>query len=85
MHLLVSWRNETPQTEVFRKLKNLMSRELNRRLTPKRKHWFSRSGSRRRVTDEDHFDYLVNAYLPSHRRLLWSEGDSIPEPPDVCE
>lgn len=80
-HLLLSWRDETPMPEVFRKTKNLMSRELGLHCQPKRKNWFSGSGSKQRVKDRKHFDHLMQSYLPKHSGLVWREGDPPPQPP----
>lgn len=81
LHAVVSWIDQTEQTKVFQKIKNLMSRELNLRTEAKRKHWLSGGGSRQRVKDRAHFEHLVNIYLPKHRGLFWKEGDQPPQPP----
>ncbi|MHC4401879.1 MAG: hypothetical protein ACYTG0_19580 [Planctomycetota bacterium] len=79
VHILLSWRSREPWRNVRKRLKNLAAlmlgkKELGR---PGRK-WLSRKGSRKRVRDREHFDYLVNRYLPSHRGLKWREGDPTP-------
>ena len=38
--------------------------------------------SRKRVEDQDHFDRLVNSYLPGQRGLFWKEGLELPTIPD---
>lgn len=78
VHILLSWQDDTTVTEVLRKLKNLMSRELNLVAEHRRKHWFSRSGSRKRVEERSHFDQLMQTYLPKHRGLVWREGEEFP-------
>jgi REP element-mobilizing transposase RayT len=83
VHILLSWRDETPMPQVFRKTKNLMSRELGLRCRPKRKHWFGKFGSKQRVREQAHFDHLINSYFPRHRGLVWREGDSPPEEPST--
>ena len=72
-HLLVSWADELRAALVCGKLKNLISRELNLGLDPKRK-WLSRGASKKQVHDRKHFDQLVSSYLPKHRGLFWCEG-----------
>ena len=37
-----------------------------------RREWFVEGGSRKRVKDRAHFDYLVTTYLPRHRGWKWS-------------
>jgi len=83
IHILVSWREFTPWQEVGNRLKNLMSLMLGRKLASPGRTWFSRKGSRKRVENQRHFDYLVKRYLPSHRGLHWREGDLPPEEPLV--
>jgi hypothetical protein len=34
----------------------------------------SENGSRKHVKDREHFDYLVNVYLPKHTGWKWSES-----------
>ncbi|MBN2216207.1 MAG: hypothetical protein JW719_02400 [Pirellulales bacterium] len=84
VHILVSWREFTPWQEVGARLKNLMSLMLGKKLDVAGRTWFSRKGSRKRVEDRRHFDYLVRRYLPSHRGLCWREGDLAPEEPFVA-
>ena len=81
VHVLVSWREFMPWEEVSKRLKNLMSLMLGRKLDAPGGKWFSRKGSRKRVQDKQHFDYLVGHYLPSHRGLRWREGDTPPVEP----
>lgn len=81
LHAIVSWTDETFQGQVFQKIKNLMTRELNLRAQKKRVHWFSRGGSKQRAKDRKHFDHLINVYLPRHRGLFWKESFPPPQPP----
>lgn len=78
VHILVSWKNESAMPEVFKRLINLMSWALGQKVVVKRKHWFSKFGSRQQVKDRGHFDHLMGVYLPKHGGLVWREGDDPP-------
>jgi len=83
VHYLVSWNDELAWQEVSRRLKNVASTMLGRKINDRKGHWFSRSGSRKRVCDRQHFEYLMEVYLPRHKGLLWREGQPPPvEPPE---
>jgi len=71
-HALVSWSIERDWKTVRAKLRESLTRRLNRELH--RQDWFSKSPSRKRVRDRRHFDYLVNVYLSKHSGLKWCEG-----------
>ena len=83
IHVLVSWKNFLHWEQVSSKLKNLMSRELGRRLSLPGRRWFSTKGSRKRVRDRRHFEYLMQRYLPGHHGLVWREGDPLPQLPSA--
>jgi len=72
VHYLVSWRIAKNWQTVRQSTKERMTRALNEKIG--RRTWFSRNGSRRRVQTRQHFDYLVNEYLPRHRGWKWCEG-----------
>ncbi|WP_442484652.1 hypothetical protein [Aeoliella sp. SH292] len=72
IHLLVSWKNEERGWEQTRSsFKKSMTLEL-KGLDSSHK-WLSRDASRKQIQDRDHFDYLVNSYLPDHRGWKWDE------------
>ncbi len=71
LHALVSWRIDRDWQTVRAKLRESLTRRLNREL--EKRAWFSKSPSRKRVTDRRHFDYLMEVYLPRHSGLKWSE------------
>jgi hypothetical protein len=50
-------------------LKSSLTRRLNHDVK-RRDKWFVESASRKRVKDKEHFDHLVNTYLPSHVSCL---------------
>jgi hypothetical protein len=70
VHLLVSWRDDRTWLRLRSTIKSSLSRYLNSRLT--RREWFVEGGSRKRVKDRAHFDYLVQRYLPRHSGWKWS-------------
>jgi len=72
VHVLASWKDERP----WLKLRNSIKQSLNLRLNKEfeRRTWFVKGASRRHVEEQDHFDYLLNVYLPKHRSWKWSEG-----------
>jgi len=62
IHILVSWDYERDWKIVRAKVRESLTRHLNK-VYPERKKrnrpWFSRGGSRKRVRDRDHFNYLL--------------------------
>jgi REP element-mobilizing transposase RayT len=78
VHYLISWRGYIPCLNVMQKLKNLLSYILGKEIGPRGKRWFVRNGSRKRVKEQKHLDYLVETYLPDHRGVFWREGQPIP-------
>jgi REP element-mobilizing transposase RayT len=84
IHILASWRSDEPWREISRRLKVLSSLMLGRKMGKTGRKWFVRKGSRKRVRDRTHFDYLMDSYLPKHRGLRWREGDAPPEEPPPC-
>ncbi len=72
VHLLVSWKTDNPWETVRSGLRSSLSRHLNR--AGGKRDWFAKTGSRKRVRDQDHFNYLTNTYLPNHRGRKWSEA-----------
>ena len=86
VHLLVSWKDDRTWQRMRTGIKQSLTRALNRTLGPRaglpaaseskrdqRGKWFSGGASRKRVRDGDHFDHLINEYLPSHRGAFWRE------------
>ena len=72
VHILVSWHDEqTP----FEKLRWGIRQSLSRHLSKEfgRQEWLGEGGSRRRVSTQEHYDYLVCTYLPDHGGWKWSE------------
>jgi hypothetical protein len=81
VHILVSWRSDETWQIVRKKLKNLIGWALSRELEREGRRWMVRGASRKRVSDQQHFDYLINVYLPRHRGLFWKEGNANPIAP----
>jgi REP element-mobilizing transposase RayT len=82
VHLLVSWRSPNSWQVVRGKLKNLISWALSKEKYEQGRKWMVRYGSRKRVKDRRHYDYLMNCYLPKHRGIVWKDGDVVPEAPE---
>ena len=72
VHALMSWTDERAPQRVSDGLRESLSRRLNKEVA-KRK-WLAKGGSKRRVKDLEHFDYLETTYLPSHGGWKWDEG-----------
>jgi hypothetical protein len=70
-HVLIRWEDERPWMKVRSGIKQSFSRRLGRELG--KRNWLSERASRRDVTDDNHFVYLVHEYLPSHRGWKWCE------------
>jgi hypothetical protein len=81
-HFLISQAGFMDWQAVRDKLKNLLSLFLGRATAQPGKRWFGAEGSRKRVGNRAHFDYLVETYLPNQRGLFWKEGDTLPEIPE---
>ncbi|NOY29020.1 MAG: hypothetical protein GXP28_02240 [Planctomycetes bacterium] len=69
-HVLLGWRNERPWLRMRSTVKGSISRSLNQNLY--RRTWLAEGGSRKRVADQKHFDYLKGKYLPDHGGWKWS-------------
>jgi hypothetical protein len=75
LHALVSWTIDRKWQVVRTKLRESLTRRLNREVC--RQEWFAKSPSRKQVNDRKHFDYLVEVYLPKHSGLKWRESRGI--------
>ncbi len=74
MHALISWTDgELDWKFVHDTLKRLLGMMLAQQTQTKGRKWFVRKGSRKRVRDQAHYEYLMNEYLPKHRGRRWSE------------
>ena len=74
MHALISWLDDTLHWKFVRDtLKRLLGMMLAQHTQTKGQKWFVRKGSRKRVRDQAHYDYLMNEYLPKHSGRRWSE------------
>jgi hypothetical protein len=71
VHVLLSWRSEKPWEKVRSGLRQSFTRRLNRDF--ERREWFVDGASRKRVKDRNHFDHLVETYLPAHSGWKWSK------------
>lgn len=84
-HHVISWRGFIAWEEVHRRFKNLLALKLNRRHNTPGKRWFvRRHGAPRRVERREHFDYLLDVYLPDHPGVVWRRGMELPKLPDIA-
>jgi REP element-mobilizing transposase RayT len=73
LHALVSWADDRAWLKIRNGLKSSLTRRLNGE-ERQRDKWFVESASRKQIKDDEHFDHLVNTYLPSHGGWKWREG-----------
>ncbi len=74
MHALISWTDDELDWKFAHDtLKRLLGMMLAQYTRTKGRKWFVRKGSRKRVRDRGHFEYLMNEYLPKHGGRQWSE------------
>ncbi len=71
LHVLVSWKDDRPWMRLRISIKQSLSIRLSREFF--KRHWLSEGGSRRRVVNQEHFDYLVCTYFPEHGGWKWCE------------
>lgn len=74
-HVLVSWRDDRKFMTLRSSIKSSITRALNRRF--ERRSWLEEGASRRKVNNQEHFDYLIVTYLPEHRGWKWSEEKGV--------
>ena len=77
VHTLLRWRGFVRWKQVRRTLKYRYTSELKSAFGS-RGPWLSGSGSRRRVRDREHYEYLMNEYLPKHSGTHWREDGRPP-------
>ncbi len=76
IHVLVSWNETEIQWKtVHDTLKRLLGLSLAKQTAISGRQWFARKGSRKRVSDDEHFEHLMTHYLPGHSGSCWSERD----------
>jgi REP element-mobilizing transposase RayT len=75
IHVLVSWPDEREPPRLSDSLRQSASRRLNR--DHAKRKWLAKGASKRRVKDQEHFDFLLNIYLPSHRGWKWDEQNGL--------
>ena len=69
VHALIGWRDDRAWLRMRSTVKGSISRSLNQEFGKSK--WLSEGGSRKRVRDREHFDYLVSVYMPRHRGVKW--------------
>ena len=70
LHGLVSWRDERSWDRLRNGIRSSLTRRLNREF--EKRSWFVEGASRKRVVERQHYDYLIDTYLPDHPGLKWS-------------
>jgi REP element-mobilizing transposase RayT len=70
VHILVGWRDKRPWLHMRSIIKGSISRKLNQKFGKRNR--LAEGGSRKKVKDRAHFDWLVNQYLAKHRGWKWS-------------
>jgi REP element-mobilizing transposase RayT len=71
IHVLTSWRDN----KGWKQKRNSYKRRITISLKSEfeQRNWLSDNASRNRVSDREHFVYLMTTYLPGHRGSKWSE------------
>ena len=76
LHVLVSGPDERTYAQLRRGIRESITRRLNHQ---EDRAWLTHRGSRKRIRDQSHFDYLVATYLPKHRGWKWDEKGGMRE------
>ncbi len=79
IHFAMCWKEFKECDEVMRRLKNSLSYVLGKCVGPRGRKWFVRGGSRKRVKDAGHLNYLLDTYFPRHPGVFWRHGTPLPK------
>ena len=74
LHVLAGTSDERDGDELQRLIKKALTYDLNAMFG--RRTWFSRNGHNRRVRDREHYVWVREEYLPSHRGVRWDRRDA---------
>lgn len=72
VHVLVSWRD----WQDWKRVRNTIKRNFGKDISIAKNRpgpWFRRGASRKRVRNRQHFDYLMDVYLPRHHGTFWRD------------
>lgn len=75
-HVLLSWKDHQVVVDrVYSRLKQSLGFSLASEFSTKGCPYFSKGGGddRKPVRHRDHFDHLMNVYMPDHAGVTWSE------------
>jgi REP element-mobilizing transposase RayT len=72
VHGIVAWRDDRNALKLRGLIKSSLTRSFNGAFH--RRTWFAEGASRKQIRDREHYDYLVNVYLPKHNGWKWSQG-----------
>lgn len=70
IHALIQWRDERDWQPIRTSIKRAITIRLKRDFESRPR--LSRNASRKRITEQSHYNYLFTRYLPSHRGVFWS-------------
>jgi len=84
VHILVGWREFQEWKTVSNRLKRGIGLALSREFD-RPGPWFSRGGSRKRISSRKHFEYLLDSYLPEHGAVRWTNRDAADMHPQLTE
>ncbi len=73
VHILLSWGSERNVRSINKSMKDRLTRQLNQEFVHRR--WLSKGSSCKRVRDRNHFDHLMENYLPRHQGLVWRSSE----------
>jgi hypothetical protein len=75
VHVLVSWRGGRTWQQNRASLKKSLTIMLKESFEDR--PWFGGNASRKRVENREHFDYLMDVYLPKHKGWKWRDGQGL--------
>jgi len=80
-HALIGFKQFVDWQDARDTLKNILSLFLGRWTGREGVTWFVEGGSRKRVENRGHFEYLLDRYFPDHRGVYWRAGRPLPQIP----
>jgi hypothetical protein len=69
LHVVLAWADSVKLSHRRDRLKSSLSRRLNREF--ERQRWLARGGGVTAINKPEHYDYLLNEYLPAHSGWKW--------------
>jgi len=81
VHGLVGWDDDRGYAQLRGRIKNLLSLHLSRLAGTTGRPRFVKESSRKRVKENEHFEYLLSTYIPKHIGWQWYQRRGWVEPP----